>query len=94
MRSYGRIANLIASSWDDRDATYRYFDELLQDRRGNRKGFPPTLIQSRDQNFGLSCAAVPVDKAHETHHAAECLRFDRAGLTGIHGVLALAFNDA
>jgi hypothetical protein len=44
MRSYARIANLIASSWDDRSATHQYFDELLQDRRGSRKGFPPEVM--------------------------------------------------
>jgi hypothetical protein len=44
LRSYPRIANLIASAWEDREATYQYFDELLHDRRGSRKGFPPEVM--------------------------------------------------
>jgi hypothetical protein len=44
MRLYPRIANLLASGWDDRDGTYQYFDELLNDRRGHRKGFPPDVM--------------------------------------------------
>lgn len=44
LRSYPRIANLIASAWEDREATHQYFDELLQDRRGSRKGFPPEVM--------------------------------------------------
>jgi hypothetical protein len=44
MRLFPRIANLLASAWDDREATHGYFDELLHDRRGNRKGFPPEVM--------------------------------------------------
>jgi hypothetical protein len=44
LRRYGRIANLIAASWKDADATYPYLDGLLVDRRGNRKGFPPEVM--------------------------------------------------
>ena len=43
-RTYGRIANLIAASWDDPAATYAYFNELLHDERGTRKGFPPDVM--------------------------------------------------
>lgn len=45
LRQYGRIANLLAASWNDADATYAYLDELLVDHRGNRKGFPPEVMQ-------------------------------------------------
>jgi hypothetical protein len=37
---YPRIANLIAAMWDDREGLRAYFDELLVDRRGGRRGFP------------------------------------------------------
>jgi len=40
MRSFPRIANLLAANWDEPEATYAYFDRLLVDSRGNRKGFP------------------------------------------------------
>jgi len=44
LRSYPRIANLIASLWDDPTGMNTYFYELLNDRRGNRKGFPPPVM--------------------------------------------------
>jgi hypothetical protein len=44
LRTYGRIANMIASVWGEPDATYAYFDDLLHDRRGHRKGFPPDVM--------------------------------------------------
>jgi hypothetical protein len=43
MRSFGRIANVLARDWDQREATYAYFDRLLVDQRGNRKGFSPEV---------------------------------------------------
>lgn len=39
-RRYARIVNLVAQQWNDYDACRGYFDELLNDRRGNRQGFP------------------------------------------------------
>jgi len=43
MRSFPRIANLIASVWNEPDAMHDYFTDLLVDRRGNREGFPPPV---------------------------------------------------
>jgi hypothetical protein len=43
IRSFARIANLLAADWDDRDATSDYFDHLMTDKRGTRKGFPPEI---------------------------------------------------
>ena len=37
--SYPRIANLIAAMWGDAEGLMAYFEELLIDRRGNRRGF-------------------------------------------------------
>ena len=37
---YPRIVNLVALQWNDSDACFAYFDELLVDRRGARQGFP------------------------------------------------------
>lgn len=42
-RRYARIANLVAQQWNDYSACRGYFDELLNDRRGNRQGFPPDV---------------------------------------------------
>jgi hypothetical protein len=36
---YVRIANAIARAWPDPRASLQYFDELLIDRRGGRRGF-------------------------------------------------------
>lgn len=43
--TYPRIANGLASGWRDCDATLRYFDQLLTDHRGGRRGFPADVLQ-------------------------------------------------
>ena len=42
---YPRIANLIAAMWQDTEGLRRYFDELLIDRRGGRRGFPQDVAR-------------------------------------------------
>jgi hypothetical protein len=37
------VANRIALAWNDADLADGVFNELLLDRRGNRKGFPPAV---------------------------------------------------
>lgn len=49
VEKYARIANLIARHWRDYAACCAYFDELLHDRRGNRKGFPPEVYRELRQ---------------------------------------------
>lgn len=44
-KMYPRIANGLASGWRDPDATLRYFDQLLSDHRGGRRGFPGDVLQ-------------------------------------------------
>jgi hypothetical protein len=39
-----RIANALARLWPDRVALRQYFDELLVDRRGRRRGFSPEIL--------------------------------------------------
>jgi len=41
---FPRIANGLAAAWHDRDITRRYFDDLLTDRRGGRRGFPAKVL--------------------------------------------------
>ena len=41
--SYPRIANLIAAMWGDTEDLKAYFQELLVDRRGSRRGFTPEV---------------------------------------------------
>jgi hypothetical protein len=42
---YPRIANRLASLWPEPERCEPYFDELLTDKRGGRKGFPPAVAQ-------------------------------------------------
>jgi hypothetical protein len=42
---YPRLGNRLALCWSDRSQTERLFDELLLDRRGKRKGFPPSVAE-------------------------------------------------
>ena len=37
---FPRIANRLALCWDDHALTAKVFEELMADRRGNRRGFP------------------------------------------------------
>ena len=41
MRTYPGIANRIASAWRNPEAAHDVLDDLLVDRRGGRRGFPP-----------------------------------------------------
>ena len=43
LRLYARVANLIAASWPDAMAFGTYMESLLNDQRGNRRGFPPAV---------------------------------------------------
>ena len=42
---YARIANQICGVWEQPPACREYFSELLSDRRGGRKGFPPAVLR-------------------------------------------------
>jgi hypothetical protein len=45
IRTFGRVANLLASNWDDAEATVACLHQLLVDtRRGCRRGFPPNVV--------------------------------------------------
>jgi hypothetical protein len=43
IRSFGRVANLLAANWDNAEATIACLNELLVDTRGCRTGFPPKV---------------------------------------------------
>jgi hypothetical protein len=45
IRTFGRVANLLASNWDDAEATVACLHQLLVDtRQGCRRGFPPNVV--------------------------------------------------
>ena len=41
---YPRVANRLALCWAERELADRLFDDLLVDKRGGRKGFPPPVL--------------------------------------------------
>ncbi|CAN5468927.1 hypothetical protein BH09PSE5_BH09PSE5_23100 [soil metagenome] len=41
--TYPRVCNHLALCWPDPHLTQNYFDSLLIDRRGDRRGFPPQV---------------------------------------------------
>ena len=43
LQSFPRVANALARLWQDDSAAALYLDELLVDRRGGRRGFPPEI---------------------------------------------------
>lgn len=40
---FPRAANVLAAAWSDAEQRVEALDELLTDRRGNRRGFPPEV---------------------------------------------------
>lgn len=42
-RYYPRVANRLAETWHDPELTDRLLDELINDRRGKRRGFPERI---------------------------------------------------
>jgi hypothetical protein len=53
---YARVANRIAKEWCEPSACRRDFDDLVYDKRGTRRGFPPDvyveLLALRDYYYG------------------------------------------
>ena len=43
LQAFPRVANALARLWQDDAGLNRYLDELLVDRRGGRRGFPPEI---------------------------------------------------
>jgi len=43
LERYPHVANRLALCWADKALTNRLFEDLLVDRRGGRKGFPPAV---------------------------------------------------
>ena len=57
---YPRLANRIAQEWREPSACRRDFDDLVYDKRGTRRGFPPDvyveLLSLRDYYYGYDLA--------------------------------------
>jgi hypothetical protein len=57
---YPRLANRIAQEWREPSACRKDFDDLVYDKRGTRRGFPPDvyveLLALRDYYYGYDLA--------------------------------------
>ena len=57
---YPRLANRIAHEWREPSACRKDFDDLVYDKRGTRRGFPPDvyveLLALRDYYYGYDLA--------------------------------------
>jgi hypothetical protein len=55
---YPRVANFVAAMWGDMESLRAYFDELLVDRRGGRKGFPREVFNNLRvlRDYHAACA--------------------------------------
>lgn len=53
---YARVANRIAREWPEPSVCRKDFEDLVYDKRGNRRGFPPDvyveLLALRDYYYG------------------------------------------
>jgi hypothetical protein len=70
-RHYPRIANAIARHWDDQVLGDRLLTDLLVDRRGNRAGFPPRIVDELQMLRRLRVHAR--DNAHLTNRLRRTL---------------------
>jgi hypothetical protein len=43
--AYPRVANRVAWCWSDLDLSRQVLEDLLQDRRGGRRGFAPAIVR-------------------------------------------------
>ena len=71
---FPRIVNRLALVWPDPVLTLHYFDSLMIDRRGDRKGFPPAVMQELIDlraHYGTRAPEAP----HATQLAMEPIEF-------------------
>ena len=60
IQSFGRVANMLAANWDNKEATFEYLHQLVVDTRGCRRGFPPEVANELlvlQRYFAFSLAA-------------------------------------
>lgn len=64
LQMYPRIANRLAFAWQSPQAVQEVLDDVLIDRRGGRRGFPPAvaaeLLRLRDASLGMRIRRVEV----------------------------------
>ncbi len=71
-RDYPRVANRLARDWTDELMTDVCFDDLLNDRRGGRRGFPPGVLGElrRLRHFSARYRhLIDLHRRHDEHYA-------------------------
>ncbi len=65
---FPRVANRLAWCWHDPDLAAQALDDLLVDRRGGRRGFPPAIVRElqRLRAFNEAAPAVHSSAGAET----------------------------
>ena len=63
---YPRVANRLALCWNDRVLSNRLFEDLLLDKRGGRKGFPP-LVRAELIRLRVDYPKVPREDSSVSH---------------------------
>jgi len=61
---YPRVANRLSWGWDDAPRSAALLEELLEDRRGGRRGFPPGVVRElrRLREFNLQQRVETVEE--------------------------------
>jgi len=57
---FARIANNLCVNWQDPEACRNCFGNLLTDRRGGRKGFPPEIVKELHRLFRYYAHSHPL----------------------------------
>lgn len=65
-RDFPRIANALSLRWPILDSAIAYLDELLVDRRGGRRGFPPLVAEEIRALRGFALAQLERRDARES----------------------------
>ena len=77
IRLYGRIANVLALDWNDPLAVAADFDQLLMERRGKRKGFPPIIVtelRALARHYGSGQPSTHASQTTGSHNRWEDVR--------------------
>jgi len=61
MQAFPRIANRLCETWKRPSVCEHYFDELLVDRRGGRKGFPLKIASELTELRAYYARLYPAD---------------------------------
>jgi hypothetical protein len=78
--AFPRIVNRMASLWKSPRQMDRYFEDLLTDTRGNRKGFPLGILMELTtlKDYYQTKVFPPTQRGNDVWHAEEAQRARRS----------------